>query len=57
MKKFISLLLLLTLSLSLFSCDGLPGKQDSISETTTFEEQQTAPDETTGKKTLHKNQD
>ena len=47
MKKFISLLLLLTLSLSLFSCDGLPGKQDSISETTTFEEQQTAPDETT----------
>ena len=50
MKKFISLLLLLTLSLSLFSCDGLLGKQDSTSETTTSEEQQTAPDETTSGK-------
>ena len=52
MKKIISLLLLLALSLSLFACDGFIKKpeetSDDTTETTTLDDEQTTPNPTEG---------
>ena len=52
MKKIISLLLLLALSLSLFACDGFIKKpeetSDDTTETTTLNDEQTTPNPTEG---------